>query len=113
MIHNPRGNLFRLIKCTKGKSKGLVKHFINIRAESGSNKATALLQKPYANTCTYLSISRKMFHSKKCFIFSSNTRHIKPLNNKNKIINKTLARLPIHSSIGGIKISSCPHKGDK
>ena len=48
-INNPRGRLTRLIKCTRGEPRELVKHFINDRVDCRYENPIALLQKQYGN----------------------------------------------------------------
>ena len=58
-IDDPRGRLTRLIKCTRGKSRELIKSFINDRADCGYKNAIALLQEQYGNPYTMLPSYRK------------------------------------------------------
>ena len=57
-IDDPRGRLTRLIKYTRGEPRGLVKHFINDRADCGYKNAIAFLQKQYGNPHTMFSSYR-------------------------------------------------------
>ena len=112
-IDDPRGRLTRLIKCTRGEPRELVKHSINYGADCDYKNAIALLQIQYGNRHTLMSSYRKeiklMQPSKpedaaafrrlfnfliKCLTIGVGSKH-NPLDTP-EIICMILAKLPLH-----------------
>ena len=58
-IDDPRGRITRLIKCTTGEPKKLIKHWIQLPHDLGYKTAVTLLENNYGNPRKILSSYQK------------------------------------------------------